>query len=641
VVSLLMARFGGKNTGSSGNFLSTRGFLALSAICLAAVSVFLWRTERSGNLTQIHSSTESKARSYSSETEIRYGRIYNALSRLAARGTPRNGVDADEWEQDAAFYIDAFVGIESIAWVDETFRIRQIAPFQDNAFLVDQTVSEVNGDPSEVNLWVPINEGDEFKGYILGIVDIAEFISPVISEINNDYMLELSSEGVTILRSENWDPPQGGFAVRRLITLENTAVLNLSFAPTDELLSSGIADANRTLAFSLLFSFIGLVAVYFAQKYRVLADLNELRYRKTLESMVEGCQIIDYDWRYLFVNDAAAYQSRRNKEELLGRTMMECLPGIEKTELFSTLRLCMDERTPQEMLDSVTFSDGSAGWYELSIQPAPDGVFILATDVTQKRLAELAIIELNAELEQRVADRTARLEATNKELEAFSYSVSHDLRAPLSHIHGFADVLNRRIGSTLDAKSRHQLGNILDAAKRMDALIDDLLLFSRMGRAEMLKAEIDPEHLVRQVLVDLEPETRDRVIEWQIGELDSVYGDPSLLRQVVLNLLSNAVKFTSKRDQARIEVSSEKGDSETVICVRDNGVGFDMKYVDKLFGVFQRLHSRRDFEGTGIGLANVQVIIHRHGGRTWAEGSPDEGATFCFSLPNSKKVEGK
>ena len=636
-----MARFGGKNTGSSGNFLSTRGFLALSAICLAAVSVFLWRTERSGNLTQIHSSTESKARSYSSETEIRYSRIYDALSRLASRGAPRNGADTDAWNKDAAFYIDAFVGIESIAWVDETFYIRQIVPLQDNMLHVGQTAGEAEEDPSNVNLWVPIYEGEEFKGYVFGVVNVDAFISPVVGEIGNDYMLELSNEGMTLLRSGNWDPLQGGFAVRRLITLENTAVLNLSFAPTDELLSSGIADANRTLAFSLSFSFIGLVAVYFAQKYRVLADLNELRYRKTLESMVEGCQIIDYDWRYLFINDAAAYQSRRNKEELLGRTMMACLPGIEETELFSELQLCMEKRAPQGMLYSVTFSDGSTGRYDLSIQPAPDGVLILSDDVTERRRAELEIIKLNAELEQRVADRTAQLEAANRELEAFAYSVSHDLRAPLSHIHGFTDVLNRRIGSTVDAKSRHQLGNILDAAKRMGALIDDLLLFSRTGRAEMLKTEINLERLVKQVLVDLEPETQDRVIVWKIGELDSVHGDPSLLRQVVFNLLSNAVKFTSKREQARIEVSSEKVDGEIVVCVRDNGVGFDMKYVDKLFGVFQRLHSRREFEGTGIGLANVQVVIHRHGGRVWAEGSPDEGAMFCFSLPNSEEVEDK
>ncbi len=255
--------------------------------------------------------------------------------------------------------------------------------------------------------------------------------------------------------------------------------------------------------------------------------------------------------------------------------------------------------------------------------------------------AEIELKGYSDRLEEMVADRTSQLQAVNEELEAFSYSVSHDLRAPLSHIGGFAEVLNKRIGSTLDEKSQHQLDHILTAAKQMGGLIDDLLLFSRMGRVEVNKTKIDLEQIVKQVLGDLELEIQGRKITWQIGKLDLVYGDPSLLRQVMVNLLSNAVKFTGKQEQARIEVSSEKGDNATVISVRDNGIGFDMKYVDKLFGTFQRLHSKKDFEGTGIGLANVRRIINRHGGRTWAEGSPDGGATLYFSLPNLKKGKEK
>jgi light-regulated signal transduction histidine kinase (bacteriophytochrome) len=226
-----------------------------------------------------------------------------------------------------------------------------------------------------------------------------------------------------------------------------------------------------------------------------------------------------------------------------------------------------------------------------------------------------------------------QLQIANKELEAFSYSVSHDLRAPLRHIHGFTDLLSRHFADRLDDKGRHYLTTISESVRQMGVLIDELLVFSRMGRSDMRRSRVNVADLVNSVIYDLREEYDGRTIDWSVGALPEITADSSMLRLAIANLVSNAVKYTRPRQHAKIEIGHLPQNEETVFFVRDNGVGFDRKYVDRLFGVFQRLHPANEFEGTGIGLANVRRIIERHGGRTWAEGDLDKGATVYFSLP--------
>jgi PAS domain S-box-containing protein len=272
--------------------------------------------------------------------------------------------------------------------------------------------------------------------------------------------------------------------------------------------------------------------------------------------------------------------------------------------------------------------------FNLLHDPIVRGIIANYRDITDRKRREQEIRRLNEKLEQRIRERTAQLAEANRELESFSYSVSHDLRAPLRHIGGFAEMLKQRSASALDETSQRYLKTILESVEHAGALIDDLLAFSRMGRVEKRDAVVDMNRLVREAVSDLKLETAGRDVIWKIGALPEIRADPSMLRLVVRNLLENAVKYTRPRDPAVIEVGCTDGERETVFFVHDNGVGFEVEYADRLFGVFQRLHSAEEFEGIGIGLANVRRIVNRHGGRTWARGEVGKGASFYFSLPH-------
>jgi PAS domain S-box-containing protein len=325
--------------------------------------------------------------------------------------------------------------------------------------------------------------------------------------------------------------------------------------------------------------------------------------------------------------------------EMVGTSMLRLIPGDRHDE---ETRILGQIRRGENVGHFETQRQTKAGRLidvAITASPIKDaagqvfGVSKVARDISRRKEAEEKLAQLNVELEHRVADRTEQLQAANEELEAFSYSVSHDLRAPLRHIAGFVQLLQKDAGPTLSEKNLRYLTTISQSANRMGNLIDDLLAFSKVGRSEMQKTEVNLDELVRETVADLQPETKDRQIAWTLHPLPPVRADRALLRMALVNLVSNAVKFTGKRAEAVIEIGCARENGEVAVFVRDNGAGFDPKYVEKLFGVFQRLHSQDEFEGTGIGLASVRRIINRHGGRVWAEGAVERGATFWFSLP--------
>lgn len=383
----------------------------------------------------------------------------------------------------------------------------------------------------------------------------------------------------------------------------------------------------------------GLVGVEREITARVRAE-EALRYQANLLQNVSDAIIAtDLDFRITSWNAAAEEMYGWSAEEAIGRTTAQLFPttypqgsaaevlrqfresGVWKGEVIQPRK----DGAPIDVLASVSLIRDSAG--------NPVGAVAVNRDITERNRAEAEVRRLNAELEGRVVERTAQLEAANQELEAFAYSVSHDLRAPLRAIEGYTRILEDDYAGALDAEGRRVCGVIRSEARRMGQLIDDLLTFSRLSRAPMEASPIDMERLVAETIEELvAPSDRDR-IELRIGRLPRSVGDPSLIRQVWRNLLSNAIKFSSKRERAIIEVRGSQDESDNVYLVRDNGAGFDMRYAGKLFGVFQRLHSEREFEGTGVGLAIVQRVVHRHGGRVSAESHVEDGATFTFTLP--------
>ena len=370
------------------------------------------------------------------------------------------------------------------------------------------------------------------------------------------------------------------------------------------------------------------------------AELSSLQKQFTafLENTPTLSFIKDVGGSYVYANPRLLRLLGRSLDEIVGTTGFDCLPAATAREMHAADQAVLKLGTPLETIDTIPLPSGEPGFWLMSRFRISDSggrhlLGAVGVDITQRKHAEQQLHALNDELEQRVFDRTAQLETANQELEAFSYSVSHDLRAPLRAVDGYARMLQEDYLDKLESEGRRFLETIRAEAARMGTLIDDLLAFSRIGRQPLALAPISMKTLFSEIFNELKQAVPDRTIDLTLHDLPPALADRTAVGQVIVNLLSNAIKFTSGRPVAKIEVGFELRESETVYIVRDNGAGFDDRYADKLFEVFQRLHKSEEFEGTGVGLAIVQRVVKRHGGEVWAEAAVGEGASFYFTLP--------
>jgi PAS domain S-box-containing protein len=388
-----------------------------------------------------------------------------------------------------------------------------------------------------------------------------------------------------------------------------------------------------------------------AERKKTENDLRELNndFVTLLENAGDFIYFKDHDNRFRFCSQTLAHITGHDSwRDMRGKNDFEVFPE-ETAHIYheEELPIYREGKPLLNKTDPYFDAQGKSGWVNTNKWPVFDenrktvvGIFGISRDITELKVAEDKIVELNRDLERRVEERTAQLEAVNKELESFSYSISHDLRTPLRAIDGFSHILLEDYAGKLDEEGKRLLNVVRDNTHRMGQLIDDILKFSRTGRVELNSSGIDMEQMAQAVVEELQSAIVGSKLQMEIDPIPPTRGDSAMMRQVFVNLISNAIKFSCTREIPRIQIGATINGEETVYYVRDNGVGFDMQYADKLFGVFQRLHSVNEFEGTGIGLAIVKRIITRHGGRVWADGKVNEGATIYFALPNREKNRG-
>ena len=636
-----MKHFTSSSALSKKHFLGTKTFLILLGCCMLTVSLFLWKAQESRNISQLHLQTESKAVSISREIEIRYRGMFNTLNRIANKGFPNLLQSIDEWEHDAVFSIESFAGIQSIAWVDNELFIRMIVPGEENKIYIDQKVHNATLNTKNIYIWVPIYKGTDLEGFILGTINIEMLISPLITETQNDYMLRLTRQGEILLSTENWENSNDEFVVNQVMSLQNSIVLDLSLAPMDEFRNSEIDTATRTLMFSLLFSFIAIIAVYFAQKNYALSRLNVYQFRELLEKVELAAVTLDTEARITFCNDYVLKLTGYKREDVMGQNWFtRFAPHTPEKERNSFLdELARDDLGPRGELLIYTRT-GEPRYLAINNSVLRDtrgnivGVAGIGEDITQHMALEAENKRLTEQFYQ-----AQKMDSLGK----LAGGIAHDFNNLLVPILGYAELGLMEA----DPESSHytQLEHIQEAGTRAANLTRQILAFSRQQVLELRTLNLN------QVVTDFQ-----KMLQPLIGEdiklqtllaedLWMIKADEGQLEQVLMNLSINARDAMPRGGILTIKsVNISLGKSKAkklelnpglyiLLTVSDNGHGMDADTQRRIFEPF--FTSKTRDKGTGLGLSTVFGIIKQHSGSILVSSKLDQGTTFKIYFPKT------
>ncbi|STX52446.1 sensory box histidine kinase [Legionella busanensis] len=626
----------------------------------AIISIALWHFQVRQEQKQISLAIHEAKAQISNKLKNDFERLTQALHRVSLRWQQANGLSRLAWQSDGQAYLTDFPALKIMAWLNQNNELKWHIPEGQNQVLLTSSMPflptkalnkkenkvAISGSPIILDnkqialpIFIPLYTKNGFDGYLFNAIDMQVFVDNALDMQTKNHMhMMISDKNHRLYPNDNIT--NTGVQAKQLAQNINLKLLNhnwtLKLWPSQNLLGLYYTVIPIiTLITGLLLSVLLAMLAYMLKK---LHDAQKLSYL-ILESSGEGIYGVDISGKTIFVNSAAANMIGWEKKELIQKRQHDLIHYkkfdgspylISDCPVYHTLATGETKQRDDEVFWR---KDGSYFWADYTSKAIIENGKIIGGVVTFKD------ITTRKENEQQIKQQKNKLEAINKELEGFSYSVSHDLRAPLRHIIGYIKFLQDKVNKLNDAEINEYIQIISTEAKRMGQLIDDLLAFSHAGRFALNKQNVNFNETIDSVITELTSQMPNRKIEWHISTLPEVYVDPNLTRIVWQNLISNALKFTKTREVAVITIGHEDDSDECIFFIKDNGVGFDMTYSDKLFGVFQRLHTEVEFEGNGIGLSNVQRIISRHGGRVWATSELDKGAQFYFTLP--KKVLGE